>query len=132
MKKVKEKLSFEIYIQHDGYSSYCQYSGGSMLIAGATLVELKENIEGVVNDVFQEQGITYSLDEIELTYDVPSFFELYREINAKALAGRIGMNQSLLSQYVNGDKKPSAKQVARILTGIKSLGRELSNLDLGV
>ena len=51
-------------------------------------------------------------------------------INSKFLAKRIGMNESLLSQYVTGKKKPSAAQITKILNGIQEIGRELSNINL--
>jgi len=40
------------------------------------------------------------------------------------------MNQSLLSQYVNGIKKPSEKQARRILEGVVNFGRELSHIQV--
>jgi hypothetical protein len=40
------------------------------------------------------------------------------------------MNQSLLAQYIKGHKKPSAKQVERIMTGVKEIGNELAQLQL--
>jgi DNA-binding transcriptional regulator YdaS (Cro superfamily) len=46
-------------------------------------------------------------------------------INAKALSERIGMNQSLLAQYINGVKRPSAVQTRRILKGVQQVGKEL-------
>ena len=46
-------------------------------------------------------------------------------VNAK----RVGMPQSLLSQYVSGIKKPGEKQVRRILDGIRQVGRELAEMD---
>jgi hypothetical protein len=52
----------------------------------------------------------------------------YRVINAKALSERIGMNQSLLAQYIKGIKKPSPVQVKRILDGVQQIGRELSEV----
>ena len=42
----------------------------------------------------------------------------------------LGMDKTLLSQYVNGHKKPGPKQVKRIMDGIKQLGSELSSLEL--
>jgi len=51
-----------------------------------------------------------------------------RIINAKFLAKRIGMNETLLSQYVQGTKKPSAKQTGKILNGIHEIGKELINI----
>jgi len=67
--------------------------------------------------------------DIVILLDLQQFFEYYQEINAKSLSQRIGMNQTLLSQYINGIKKPSAKQVKKILEGVKALGRELTQLE---
>jgi len=40
------------------------------------------------------------------------------------------MNPTLLSQYVQGHKKPSENQTAKILTGIHQIGQELSDMNL--
>ena len=74
---------------------------------------------------FQEEGFIYTIDEIEFIYDLESFFDFYKVINAKALSKRIGMNQSLLAQYIRGSKKPSTAQSKRILNGVQQIGREL-------
>jgi len=42
---------------------------------------------------------------------------------------RIGMNQSLLAQYIKGNKKPSPKQTKRIMEGVRTLGRELADIE---
>jgi hypothetical protein len=49
-------------------------------------------------------------------------------INAKFLAEKIGMNPTLLSQYVQGRKKPSETQTEKILSGIHQIGKELSEI----
>jgi len=82
----------------------------------------------MVNLVFEDLGYTYTIDEIHFKYDLESFFDFYKVINAKALSERIGMNQSLLAQYTNGIKKPSASQTKRILQGVQQIGRELSEV----
>jgi transcriptional regulator with XRE-family HTH domain len=51
-------------------------------------------------------------------------------INAKFLAKKIGMNETLLSQYVQGRKRPSDLQTNKILEGIHQIGRELSEINL--
>ncbi len=51
-------------------------------------------------------------------------------INVKFLAEKIGMNPTLLSQYVQGHKKPSDKQAEKILSGIHQIGYELSGINL--
>jgi DNA-binding transcriptional regulator YdaS (Cro superfamily) len=68
--------------------------------------------------------------EIEYHYDLPSFFAFYRIINAKSLAEGIGMHQSLLAQYISGLKKPSKKQVKRIIRGVHEIGHELSETNI--
>jgi transcriptional regulator with XRE-family HTH domain len=51
-------------------------------------------------------------------------------LNANFLAERIGMNPTLLSQYVRGVKNPSEKQTKKIIQGIHAIGKELADLDL--
>ena len=71
---------------------------------GETFEELKSNILDAVNLSFEDQKLAYTLEEIKFGYDLASFFEFYKVINAKALSKRIGMNQSLLAQYIKGIK----------------------------
>ncbi len=40
--------------------------------------------------------------------------------------GRICINQSLLAQYIKGNKKPSATQTTLILKGVQQVGKELA------
>jgi len=40
------------------------------------------------------------------------------------------MNPTLLSQYVQGRKKPSEMQTGKILSGIHQIGIELSEINL--
>lgn len=90
--------------------------------------ELKTNILEAVNFSFEEKDFVYTIDEIQFEYDLESFFDFYKVINAKALSERIGMNQSLLAQYIKGIKKPSIPQTKRILQGVQQIGRELSEV----
>ncbi len=65
---------------------------------------------------------------MKITLDLPKFFEFYKVINAKALSERIGINQSLLAQYIKGIKKPSPNQTQRILKGVQEVGKELASI----
>jgi transcriptional regulator with XRE-family HTH domain len=62
--------------------------------------------------------------------ELTSVFAVYPVLNMKALANRLNMNHTLLSQYATGKKKPSQRQVAKILEGINTVGRELAELNL--
>ena len=99
--------------------------------AGDSLEEIKSNIIDALNLYFKHNKKPLIKEElIKLKFDIPSFFEFYKVINAKALSERIGMNQSLLAQYSKGIKQPSEIQTKRILQGVQKLGKELASLNL--
>lgn len=127
-----KKLDFIIEKGKDGYGAYREEKGlGLITTMGNTVAEVKKNIVEAYNLFAEVSGKAEITEEqIELKYDLASFFEFYQEINVSALGKRIGMQKSLLSEYKNGSRKPSDKQVNRILTGIKDLGRELSEIEL--
>ena len=89
---------------------------------------LLSNLLEAINFTFEKEEISCKMEDFKFTYDLASFFEYYKVINAKALSERIGMNQSLLAQYINGIKKPSSSQIKRILTGVQQIGRELTEV----
>ena len=97
---------------------------------GKTISELSKNIVEALNLYFEDDEIHITQKSINFEIDLKQFFQHYRVINSKFLAERIGMNPALLSQYVQGRKKPSAQQTEKILKGINEIGRELSELSL--
>ena len=54
------------------------------------------------------------------------FFLTHKEINVAEFARRIGMNPTLLRNYINGFKKPSKEREQEILDQIHKLGKELA------
>lgn len=122
------KIEMIVEPTRTGYSAYAP--AYAVATTGGDLTELRSNILVALQLYFDEEGKTVSEKDIRLTISLPSFFEFYRVINLSALAVRIGMNPSLLAQYAAGRKHPSSKQVARILSGLRDLGRELSTLSL--
>ncbi len=52
-------------------------------------------------------------------------FMEHPELNASAIARRMGISQSLFAQYISGIKKPSEKRLNEILCTIQEVGREL-------
>ena len=53
------------------------------------------------------------------------FFLTHKEINVAEFARRIGMNPTLLRNYINGFKKPSKEREQEIIDHIHKLGKEL-------
>ena len=112
-----------------GYSAYANDLG--IAVVGDTYSELKENVLEAVNLYMTETGKKpVSVEQLQITLDLAQFFQFFKVINASALAVRVGMPQSLLAQYVSGHKKPSPKQISRILNGVREIGQELAALEL--
>jgi transcriptional regulator with XRE-family HTH domain len=83
-----------------------------------------------INLFFEESGKSaIDIEQLKITLDLPQFFSFYKVLNAKALSERIGMNQSLLAQYINGNKVPSLQQTKRILDGVREVGKELAEIN---
>ena len=97
----------------------------------------------------QEQRANYQADEFGINWpDIDEdlsferFFQkkkttaLYRlfvahpELNASAIARRMGISQSLFAQYISGAKKPSAKRLNQIYDTIHEIGEELSAIQV--
>lgn len=55
-------------------------------------------------------------------------FIAHPELNASAIARRLGISQSLFAQYISGTKKPSKERVELIYSTIRTIGQELSQV----
>ena len=62
-------------------------------------------------------------------YDIWAFFDKF-PLNASLVAKQIGINPSLMRQYISGSKKPSEKRIEEIQKGIRDLGKTLSDISL--
>ena len=98
-----------------GYSATTTIENRFVGTEAETFEEIKTGILEALNFTFQGHDITFNLKDLRFEFNLESFFDFYKVINAKALSERIGMNQSLLAQYIRGIKKPSPAQIKRIL-----------------
>ena len=75
-----------------------------------------------------DEDISYESFEYENPEPVgiSRIFLTHPELNASAVARRLGIQQSLLAQYIRGLKKPSAERERKILETIREIGTELS------
>jgi predicted RNase H-like HicB family nuclease len=97
---------------------------------GNSIPELINNAYEAAELHFEDQKVKLVPRNIKFEIDFKQFFKYYKVINAKFLGEKIGMNPTLLSQYVSGTKKPSSKQTEKILSGIHQIGQELSGINL--
>ena len=128
MKTTRKKIKVTVEKTDTGFSAFC--NDYSVFTTGRTVPELVDNALEAVNLYFEEDGIEFTHDNLSFEIDFRQFFQYYKVLNSKFLAYKIGMNPTLLSQYVQGHKKPSAKQTEKILAGIHQIGKELSEINL--
>lgn len=92
----------------------------------------KEALEDYTSDAF---GIHWNQLNEDLSFEC--FFQkkkanpLYKlflshpEINVSALARRLGISQSLMAQYIGGEKRPSEERANAIVGELHKIGTEL-------
>ena len=128
MKTTKKKIKLTVEKTNTGFSAFT--NDYPIFTTGRTIPELIDNAFEAANLYFEEDNIELTHDNLRFEIDFKQFFQYYKVLNSKFLASRIGMNPTLLSQYVQGHKKPSDKQTEKILSGIHQIGQELSEINL--
>ena len=128
MKTFNKKIKVVVEKTRTGFSAYAE--DFAIYTTGKTITSLQKNILEAANLFFADEGLQIKKQNVALIIDLKQFFQYYKVLNAKHLAEKIGMNPTLLSQYVQGRKKPSSKQSERIINGIQQIGQELSELRL--
>jgi hypothetical protein len=123
----KKKIEITVEKTDTGFSAYANDWG--VFSTGANIPELVNHLVEAINLFLEEDDVEPILvSDLRLNLDLKQFFQYYKVLNARFLAQRIGMNPTLLSQYVRGVKRPSPKQTEKIIQGIQGIGRELSDI----
>lgn len=128
MKTLKKKIKVSVEKTTTGYSAFVEELG--VFTTGIDIPSLYINLIEALNFYYEDKGFEVTSENLHLELDLKQFFQYYKVLNADFLAKRIGMNPSLLSQYVRGKKHPSKKQTDKIIQGIQTIGRELSSINL--
>ena len=128
MKTTTKKIKVIVEKTDTGFSAFCD--DYPIFTTGRTVPELIDNALEAANLFFEDENIKLTHDNLRFEIDFKQFFQYYKVLNSKFLADKIGMNPTLLSQYVQGHKKPSAKQTEKILYGIHKIGQELAEINL--
>lgn len=124
----KKRITMTVEKTNTGFSAYSEEY--PIFTTGQSIPELMNRAYEATELYFEEEKVKIAPTDIKFEIDFKQFFKYYKVINAKFLAEKIGMNATLLSQYVSGTKKPSAKQTEKILSGIHQIGQELSDINL--
>ena len=124
-----KKIIIKVEKTRKGFSAHAE--NYPAFTTGRNSIELVSNMVESLNLYFEEKGEERVITTNNLSFEIQisSVFEVF-PINVKALAERIGMNYTLLSQYASRKKTPSVKQLQRIISGIHEVGRELTTINL--
>lgn len=116
-----------------GYSAYMPNVPGVVSV-GETFNELRKNIQEAVSlylETSREFGdkIPEVLSEeyqLVFRFDIQTFMEwLSKVMSQKGLSDIAEMNESLVSQYANGIKKPGPKQLKRMENALHRFADDL-------
>lgn len=120
-----------VYIMTDDGRKACEYFSDYPVLQNAS----DEERNHFVADAF---GIHWPVLDEDLCYEgffkkqerpyLYSIFMEHPELNASAVARRLGMSQSLFAQYISGVKIPSKDRMNQILETIRAIGKELSSI----
>ncbi len=128
MKNSENQIRMVVEKTDTGFSAFSD--NYPIFTTGRTIPELLQNALEAANLYFEDENIELRQQDIKLELDFKQFFDYYNILNSRILAKRIGMNPTLLSQYIRGHKKPSEEQTEKILSGIHQIGQELSEINL--
>jgi predicted RNase H-like HicB family nuclease len=128
MRTTNKKIKMIVEKTDTGFSAFSDTN--PIYTTGRTIPELINNALEATKLCFEDEEIIINQDNLKFEIDFKQFFQYYKVLNSKFLADKIGMNPTLLSQYVQGHKKPSESQTQKILTGIHNIGQELSEINL--
>ncbi|GAB6011979.1 helix-turn-helix domain-containing protein [Viscerimonas tarda] len=130
-----EKLYIIVEKSKDYYDAFAENCEG-VYGAGDSIESAKENVlEGLRLLIEHHKNnlpeILKGEYEIEYKFDVSSFLKYYSDtFSLSGLSRLTGLNQGLLSHYVNGRKKPRKETVQKIADSLHKLGKEIAELEL--
>lgn len=131
-----KKLKVIVEKTNTGYSAYLPDVPGIASV-GDTFSELRENIKEAIDlflDVSKEYGdkiptILQGEYSLEFKFDIEAFMEwMSKVMSQRGLAEVASINESLLSQYAHGVKKPGPKQLKRIETALHRFADDLHSI----
>ncbi len=99
------------------------------------LVGYGPTVDAAVEDLLRTRqeyiDMGHNIPELEMSfkYDIWAFFDRF-PISITSLARHIGVNPSLMRQYVSGNRKPSRKRLDEIESAIHAFADELSTVSL--
>lgn len=126
-------------IERNKNGKYCIYTPNlqsTISGEGETVAEAKADFaaaykEALESFAFIGRPVPEELEglEFEYQYDLSAFYDAHPYLNVSKTAKYLGINDTLMRQYKRG-QYISEKQIARIQSGLRSIGAELQKVTL--
>ena len=134
-----DKLWFNngrIYIKTVQGNTYSRPLEAFPLLLEASPEQREKYVIGIDGDDIRWEDIDedihvssfYTTEEPDSNNPIANVFHRFPQLNVSEVARTIGINKSLLSRYIYGIKKPSAKRTEQIFSALRKLGQELVNI----
>jgi hypothetical protein len=118
--------SYGIYLEDNTNLDY------GVIGEGGSVKEAIKDFNIAYNEIrayYKDEGKMFEEVKFQFAYDVPSFLTYYSDIFTKSALERMtGINQTQLTHYVSGYRKPSKKTVRKLDDAIRLLADELSQV----
>jgi predicted RNase H-like HicB family nuclease len=98
----RKKIVLTVEKTDTGFSAFSE--DYPIFTTAKSVPELINNAYEATEFYFEDKKAKVEPSDIKFEIDFKQFFKYYKVINAKFLAEKIGMNATLLSQYVQGRK----------------------------
>lgn len=92
--------------------------------AKAAIADMMDGWKDIADELKEEGKGIPELD-VEYRFDVGALFNFYDFVNIAGVAREIGINPSVMRQYVIGIRKPSVERRAQIQEGFKRLADKM-------
>lgn len=129
MKKAKRLVIVERGKGKRNFSCFATEGVGNYGLAGYG-ASARDAIKDLYNsvqeckEISKEEGKEFPDMEFDFRFDIGAFFDYY-PLDVTAVAKYIGMNASVLRQYVTSLREPKQAQIDKIRNGIDTLAKEL-------
>jgi transcriptional regulator with XRE-family HTH domain len=127
-KTLPARLAWKLERTRSGFSAYTE---------SYPVYTTSKKLESLMPLLHESAALYFDVDDAAagkirhiVHVDFRTFFAHYKVLNARILAERIGMNPTLLSQYIRGNKNPTLQQLQRISEGVKQIAKELTGVRL--
>ena len=79
----KQAIKIKVMKEDKGYSATTKVNNNYIATESEFFNELKTMILEALNLAFEEKEIVYTINDMKFEYDLESFFDFYKVINAK-------------------------------------------------